>query len=95
MYNRYIPGNNGTYERRMVPEQISRQQQPREPENCKAEPPCVQERNDRPCSTRSLLPQGIDIGDLLLLCIVLLLMLDSEEEDILPLLATVVIFLFC
>ena len=97
MYNRYIPGTNGVYERRTVHEPQPQRRQVQSENTCVTEPsvPICQETSVKPCPKKSFLPQGIDIGDLLLLCIVLLLMVDSDEDDILPLLITAVAFLFC
>lgn len=41
--------------------------------------PCPPDRP--PLSLRSLLPETLDVGDLLLVLILLLLLIDSEEED--------------
>lgn len=95
MYNRYIPGNNGIYERRTVHEPQRRQELPVKECTVEDQQPCCQETPAKPCPKKSFLPQGIDTGDLLLLCIVLLLMMDSDEDDMLPLLITAVAFLFC
>lgn len=94
MYNRYIPGSNGVYERRSVYE-------PKEnPEQCAICSP--QERTaEEPTCNRHTHPRkspfgglSLDTGDLLLLCIVLLLMIDSDGEDFLPILITAAAFLF-
>lgn len=86
MYNRYIPGTNGHFERQAV--SLPPQKLPPQEEKA-AEP--------SPCSTipktRSQEPNSPDIGDLLLLCIVLLLLLDSNEEDMSTLLITAAAFI--
>lgn len=93
MYNRYIPGANGTYQRHTVAERPRPSpdavEKPPEADAC---PPTERREND--CGPRRWLPAGLDTGDLLLLCIVILLMIDSDEEDILPVLITAAAFLF-
>ena len=93
MYNRYIPGSTGIYERRTV-------------EEPKKDLPCVQELPaaaseppiDAPCTKRDqpLMTGGpfhMDLGDLLLLCVVLLLLVDCEDENRSSLLITAAAFL--
>lgn len=89
MYNRYVPGHDGSYRRHTVAE----------PEKCP--PPSLpvevscEEHPTPPPKKRPVHSQtaGIDIGDLLLLCIVALLLIDSEEEDSVPLLIMAAVFL--
>lgn len=94
MYNRYIPGSNGVYERRTVHEHQPKQEPCSLPAS--AEPP-----EEQPCCPSSVQTKrkgfgglSLDTGDLLLLCIVLLLMIDSDGDDLLPLLITAAAFLF-
>lgn len=95
MYNRYIPGTNGSYERQTVAEPVGIQspQTPVIPREAH-EPPCI-EPQAKPVRSflQRILPSNLDIGDLLLLCIVLLMLMDSEEDDILSILITVAAFL--
>ncbi len=94
MYNRYIPGSNGVYERRTVHEHQSKSEQcslptstePPEEQVCCS--PAVQAKR------RNFGGLSLDTGDLLLLCIVLLLMIDSDGDDLLPLLITAAALLF-
>ena len=94
MYNRYIPGSNGIYERKSVPEKNNIT-----PQTCDTVPVCTCDDNRKSVCTQQAYTKpgpplkGLDIGDLLLICIVLLLLVDSEEEDILPLLITAAAFL--
>lgn len=91
MYNRYVPGHDGVYSRQTVAE-------PEKPcsvqENtytvCKEKPEIAQQHR-RPFQNRS---EGLDLGDLLLLCIVILLLIDCEEEDSIPLMIMAAAFLF-
>ena len=93
MYNRYIPGSNGIYERKSVPEKINITPP------CDAVPVCARDDSRKDVCTQQAYTKpgpplkGLDIGDLLLICIVLLLLVDSEEEDVLPLLITAAAFL--
>lgn len=107
MYNRYIPTQNGSYVRRQVDEPSTQHRpvpQPQPPpvvlvetapvaeaaeaSACSEAPQCKQNFLQR------LLPQNIDLGDVLILLILLLLVLDSEEQsDWLTLLLTVAAFL--
>jgi len=92
MYNRYIPGTGGVYERRIVeePKRTAPCPVPKEeplPEPIRPEPP-------QPSCCRSAPVQGLDPGDLLVLAVILLMMLDSDgEEDLTPVLITAAAFL--
>ncbi len=89
MYNRYIPGPGGVYQRQTVQEPEKR----REVES--PQPlPCPAQGRQNASLLRRLLPPGMDTGDLLLLCIVLLMMMDCEEDDTMTLLLTVAAFCF-
>ncbi len=94
MYNRYVQGQNGTYERYTVPD-IS--------ETCKppVSPPadiCEEQEENREIAQQQNCRDhnglfGLDLGDLLLLCIVILLVIDSDEEDFFPILIMAAAFL--
>lgn len=91
VYNRYIPGTDGTFQRMTVTTCTP----PEAPEK-----PCAAERqSSEPCGEagarplRALLPKGMDTGDLLLLVIVLLLLIDGEEDDTLSILLTLAAFI--
>lgn len=92
MYNRYIPGTNGVYERRTVPDSMQAKS-----ESCvhpQTEPECSIPCNREATQKCQGLLRGMDLGDLLLICIILLLLVDAEEEDIIPLLIVAAVFLF-
>lgn len=93
MYNRYIPGTNGIYERKTVQEPTISTQGPHKEITAEIDT-CRKITEENRCCNKKLLPSGIDIGDILVLCIILLLLLDSDEDDIVPLLITAVVFLF-
>lgn len=95
MYNRYIPGTNGAYQRSVIQESRS------EPGPCIPKPPISVPKSDDTCAIPlkeqpvvNRKSAGIDLGDLLLLCVVLLILLDCEQEDTLPILLTAAAFLF-
>lgn len=110
MYNRYIPTANGSYVRRQVEEpsaprraaaaqpQAAPAAAPVEALPCPEDAPVIPAACG-PCQPKQnflqrLLPQNLDLGDLLILLILLLLMLDSEEQsDWLTVLLTVAAFL--
>lgn len=88
MYQRYIANPDGTF-RKTVIDEPPRPMPPPPPEPVCAPPPprpelsCPPEgaRPPEPLSLRGLLPETLDVGDLLLALILLLLYLDSEDED--------------
>ena len=92
MYQRYIANPDGTF-RKTVVDEPPRPMPPPPPEPPCAplmvQPPCPPEGPrppepgcpPKPLSLRGLLPETLDVGDLLLALILLLLYLDSEDED--------------
>lgn len=88
MYNHYVPGSSGIYQRTIVEEPKKDLPCPKSPEPL---PPKQPSQQERPVSTGG--PFHMDLGDLLLLCVVLLLWIDSEEEDWTALLITAAAFL--
>lgn len=90
MYNRYIPGNNGIYQRQVVEEPHPKSSCPVPPPPCEAPP-----ENCTPsptCQSQGLFA-GLDLGDVLLLCVILLLLLDADQDDMLSLLIMAVAFI--
>ncbi len=90
MYNRYIPGNNGIYQRQVVEEPHPEASCPVPPPPCEAPP-----ENCTPspaCQSQGLFA-GLDLGDVLLLCVILLLLLDADQDDMLSLLIMAVAFI--
>jgi len=93
LYNGYIPGPKGAYERSIVqvPAKSPLPPTPVFPKECdKTEEP-------RPASGPPRFTaknMGFDLGDLLLFCIVLLILLDCEQDDQLSILLTAAAFLF-
>ena len=83
MYQRYIANPDGTF-RKTVVDEPPRPMPPPPPEPvCAPPPPRPPEPGcpPKPLSLRGLLPETLDVGDLLLALILLLLYLDSEDED--------------
>lgn len=80
MYNRYIPQQDGTYQKNRIP--VEPEVSPIRQEECPP-PPCetkpVHHGQSAGSFLRNLLPQNLDTGDLLI--IVLLLLLASDCED--------------
>ena len=94
MYNRYIQGQNGTYERYSVPDvsETCKQAISEPAANCEEQlkkSEIAQQQNCR--NPKDLF--GLDLGDLLLLCIVILLVIDCEEDDYFPILIMAAAFL--
>lgn len=82
MYNRYIPQQDGTYQKNRIPVQQEQPSPP--PEECPPQP-----RADIPVShpaqsagsfLRNLLPQNLDTSDLLIIVLLLLLAGDCEDN---------------
>lgn len=95
MYNRYVPGYNGTYQRHTIPDPATCREKTEEMARsetvvCEQPTKSAQQQN----TIRRSGFGDFDLGDLLLLCIVILLLIDSEEEDTLPLLIMAAVFLF-
>lgn len=91
MYNRYVPGHDGIYRRQTVGDNekpFKKQEIQTDTSEKKTE---IAQQQRPPCRNKS---EGLDLGDLLLLCIIILLLIDSDEEDSLPLLITAVALLF-
>lgn len=91
MYNRYVPGHDGTYHRKTViePDPVLCD---KNNERIQSPEACTSARNQQqlPCRNAS---ESFDLGDLLLVCIVLLLLLDCDEEDGLSLIVMAAAFL--
>lgn len=93
MYNRYIPGADGSYQCQTVAEPIREapcRQNPSPPaQDCPVQDPAP----PRPVRQQQQTLFGLDLGDLLLLAVILLLLLDADEGEMLPLLLTAAAFL--
>lgn len=91
MYNRYVPGHNGNYERFTVVDRCPIPQKEPHDQNPTCHPQ-TETAQQQACSHRKSL-FDFDLGDLLLLCIVILLAIDSDEDDLFPILIMAAVFL--
>ena len=92
MYNRYIPQQDGSWRKNRMPEQ----QQPKEPETSIPDipaPSVCQRQQSAESFLRTLLPKGLDTGDLLIIVLLLLMAGDCEDEKNTALL-TLALYLF-
>lgn len=86
MYNRYIPQNDGSFQKRAVPEQQRQQPQQRQPSPPapapeQQQPPPKPPLHGSPAGfLRNLLPREFDTGDLIIVLLLLLMAGDCEEE---------------
>lgn len=99
VYNRYIPGTDGRFQRTVV-EKTCPPPAPEPPAECAPPQPPIPKPPQLPGCTekdggflRKLLPQGFDTGDLLILLILLLLLIDGDEDDTVSVLLTFAAFL--
>ena len=84
MYNRYIPQQDGTYQKNRIPTPSPPQQQPPQP----PEVPTHHEDHHPPYRKpegafsffQHLLPQNLDTGDLLIIILLLLMASDGKEN---------------
>lgn len=88
MYNRYIPKNDGTFQRRPVndqrqaanPKSVQQQTAPQQnPPN--TNPPKQQERTSIGSFLKNLLPKGFDTDDLIIVLLLILMAGDCEEDQ--------------
>ena len=93
MYNRYIQQQDGSYRKNRIPEQQKSPEPecpiPDAPAPCP--PPCRQQSAEN--FLRTLLPKGLDTGDLLIIVLLLLMAGDCEDEKNTALL-TLALYLF-
>ena len=99
MYNRYTPQPDGSYRRNRIPEEPHRQ--PAQQHNSHPAPMPVY--SEKPSAgnqggsilgfLKSLLPRGLDTGDLLIIILLLLMAGDCQEEQNSAIL-TLAIYLF-
>ena len=88
MYNRYIPQNDGSFQKRYVPEQNQRQhKQPAPPKPAPIPSPEFPKPSPQPSQhgsaggfLKNLLPKEFDTGDLIIVLLLLLMAGDCDEE---------------
>ena len=87
MYNRYIPKNDGSFQKRSVPDQKPESPQPQIPP---APPPPIPHPSPSPKPPqpqnplgflRNLLPREFDTGDLIIVLLLLLMAGDCQEDQ--------------
>ncbi len=96
MYNRYTPNQDGSYQKDRMPEHRSAPPKSNAPHSTTLASSHASEprrSNEVRSVLESLLPGGIDTGDLLMLLIVLLLLRDGSEEAPSALLTIALFFL--
>ena len=92
MYNRYIPQQDGTYQKNRIPVSAP----PPPPPEAKPQPPCDPQKPPNQSASSflyQLLPKGLDTGDLLII-ILLLLMAGDGKENSSTWLLTLALYLF-
>lgn len=88
MYNRYIPQNDGSFQKRSVAEQPRQQNTG----NTRPPPPAPVQQTDVPAQRpiqhgspmgflKNLLPKNFDTGDLIIVLLLLLMAGDCEEDQ--------------
>ena len=87
IYNRYIPGSDGVYKRHCV---STAEEKPKHATISVEAKPDNTESKHPGCSRQ----HGIDLGDILLLCIVILLISEADGDDTLSILAAIAAFIF-
>lgn len=85
MYNRYIPQQDGSYQRRPAPDKHQEPQKQHPEQNSPPPPPPMQPSAPRQPQAvggflRNLLPREFDTGDLIVVLLLLLMAGDCEQE---------------
>lgn len=98
MYNRYIPQQDGTYQKNRIPTpppspSPSPSQPPAPPPTCEEAQPPYRQPNGAFDFIRQLLPKNLDTGDLLII-ILLLLMAGDNKDNKNSWLLTLALYLF-
>ena len=92
MYNRYIPQQDGSYRKNRMPEQKHHEPEPSVPDS-PAPSPVIHRQQSAESFLRTLLPKGLDTGDLLII-VLLLLMAGDCDDDRNTALLTLALYLF-
>ena len=79
MYNRYIPQQDGTYQKNRIP--TPAQPEPPPKPIIQAENECAHKPRSASSFLYQLLPKGLDTGDLLVIILLLLMAGDGKEND--------------
>ena len=99
MYNRYIPQQDGSYQRRTAPDQDQKSKMQQPTQQNSPPPPTppakVMSQPSQPVSSflRNLFPREFDTGDLIVVLLLLLMAGDCEQERNTALLTLALYFL--
>lgn len=81
MYNRYIPQQDGTYQKNRIPSPPPPPpQKPPEPPVCEEPKPPFRQPEGAYSFLQQLLPRGLDTGDLLIIALLLLMAGDNKDN---------------
>lgn len=81
MYNRYIPQQDGTYQKNRVPTPPPQPAPARpQPQPCHEPSPQVRQPEGALSFLKQLLPQNLDTGDLLIILLLLLMAGDGKDN---------------
>lgn len=82
MYNRYIPQQDGTYQKNRIPTPTATpaQEQHQQPTPCDTLKETHPQQQSAYSFLQQLLPKGLDTGDLLIIILLLLMAGDGKEN---------------
>lgn len=80
MYNRYIPRQDGSYQKNRIPTPPPTPPEPVQAPICNPPAPPDRQPEGAFAFLRQLLPQNLDTGDLLIILLLLLMAGDCEEN---------------
>ena len=85
MYNRYIPQNDGSFQKHFVPESSQNKQRPPATQKTVSSPSPQPPMPPQHCRAgsflKNLLPKEFDTGDLIIVLLLILMAGDCEEEQ--------------
>ena len=93
MYNRYIPQQDGSFQRRPAPDKTPAPPKPQQEPPAPPVPPPAPRPQPAACFLRNLLPREIDTGDLIVVLLLILMAGDCEQERNTALLTLALYFL--
>ena len=81
MYNRYIPQQDGTYQKNRVPTPPHQPAPPKpQPQPCQESSPPMRQPEGALSFLKQLLPKDLDTGDLLIILLLLLMAGDGKDN---------------
>ena len=93
MYNRYIPQQDGSFQRRPAPDKTMSSPKPQQDPPAPPMPPPAPKPQPAADFLRNLLPREIDTGDLIVVLLLILMAGDCEQERNTALLTLALYFL--